>query len=110
MYAIVTCINGNFEIEAEGLNEQQAKVLYHQKCAAFWNASDVLLGQVSILNQQLQVVGGQLNIPVYSEENVKDVVGIARRAMSVAMSKLNDVVILDTAGRLHVDEELMQEL
>ena len=60
--------------------------------------------------KQLQVVGGQLNIPVYSEENVKDVVGIARRAMSNAISKLNDVVILDTAGRLHVDEELMQEL
>ena len=60
--------------------------------------------------KQLQVVGGQLNIPVYSEENVKDVVGIARRAMSTAMSKLNDVVILDTAGRLHVDEELMKEL
>ena len=60
--------------------------------------------------KQLQVVGGQLNIPVYSEENVKDVVGIARRAMSTAISKLNDVVILDTAGRLHVDEELMQEL
>lgn len=55
MYSIVTCINGNFKIEAEGLNEQQAKVLYHQKCAALWNASDVLLGQVSILNQQLQV-------------------------------------------------------
>ena len=60
--------------------------------------------------KQLQVVGGQLNIPVYSEENVKDVVGIARRAISNAISKLNDVVILDTAGRLHVDEELMQEL
>ena len=60
--------------------------------------------------KQLQVVGGQLNIPAYSEENVTDVVGIARRAMSTAMSKLNDVVILDTAGRLHVDEELMQEL
>ena len=60
--------------------------------------------------KQLQVVGGQLNIPVYSEENNKDVVGIARRAISAAISKLNDVVILDTAGRLHVDEELMQEL
>ena len=60
--------------------------------------------------KQLQVVGGQLNIPVYSEENNKDVVAIAKRAMSVAISKLNDVVILDTAGRLHVDEELMQEL
>ena len=60
--------------------------------------------------KQLQVVGAQLNIPVYANEQSKDVVHIAKQAMSVAMSKLNDVVILDTAGRLHIDEELMQEL
>ena len=60
--------------------------------------------------KQLQVVGSQLNIPVYSNETSKDVVHIAKQAMSVAMSKLNDVVILDTAGRLHIDDELMQEL
>ena len=60
--------------------------------------------------KQLQVVGAQLNIPVFANETSKDVVHIARQAMSVAMSKLNDVVILDTAGRLHIDEELMNEL
>lgn len=60
--------------------------------------------------KQLQVVGSQLNIPVYSEDNSKDVVGIAKRAMNTAISKLNDVVILDTAGRLQIDETLMQEL
>ena len=60
--------------------------------------------------KQLQVVGAQLNIPVYANETSKDVVHIARQAMNVAMSKMNDVVILDTAGRLHIDEELMQEL
>ena len=60
--------------------------------------------------KQLQVVGKQLNIPVYANETSKDVVHIARQAMSVAISKLNDVVILDTAGRLHIDEELMEEL
>ena len=60
--------------------------------------------------KQLQVVGGQLNIPVFANETSKDVVHIARQAMSVAISKLNDVVILDTAGRLHIDEELMNEL
>ncbi len=60
--------------------------------------------------QQLQVVGKQLNIPVYSNEESKDVVHIAKQAMSVAMSKLNDVIILDTAGRLHIDEALMDEL
>ena len=60
--------------------------------------------------KQLQVVGGQLNIPVFANENSKDVVKIARQGIDMAMSKLNDVVILDTAGRLHIDEELMEEL
>ena len=60
--------------------------------------------------KQLQVVGAQLNIPVYANETSKDVVHIAKQAMNVAISKLNDVVILDTAGRLHIDEELMNEL
>lgn len=60
--------------------------------------------------KQLQVVGNQLNIPVYSNESTKDVVQIAKQAYNIAISKLNDVIILDTAGRLHIDEELMQEL
>ena len=60
--------------------------------------------------KQLQVVGSQLNIPVFANENSKDVVHIAKQAMSVAYSKMNDVVILDTAGRLQIDEELMNEL
>ena len=60
--------------------------------------------------KQLQVVGSQLNIPVFANESTKDVALIARQAMSQAISKLNDVIILDTAGRLHIDEELMQEL
>ena len=60
--------------------------------------------------KQLQVVGAQLNIPVFANENSKDVPLIAKQAISQAISKLNDVIILDTAGRLHIDEELMQEL
>ena len=60
--------------------------------------------------KQLQVVGNSLNIPVYSNENTKNVVQIAKEAYNTAISKLNDVIILDTAGRLHIDEELMQEL
>ena len=56
------------------------------------------------------MVGNSLNIPVFANENSKDVVLIAKQAMNQAMSKLNDVVILDTAGRLHIDEELIQEL
>ena len=60
--------------------------------------------------KQLQVVGKQLNIPVFANEESKDVVHIAKQAMNVAISKLNDVVIIDTAGRLHIDEALMEEL
>ncbi len=60
--------------------------------------------------KQLQVVGKQLNIPVFANEESKDVVHIAKQAMNIAISKLNDVVIIDTAGRLHIDEELMKEL
>ena len=60
--------------------------------------------------KQLQVVGKQLNVPVYANEQTKDVVMIEKQAINVAISKLNDVIILDTAGRLHIDEELMQEL
>ena len=60
--------------------------------------------------KQLQVVGGQLNIPVYANENSKDVVHIAKQSVSVAISKLCDTIILDTAGRLHIDDSLMMEL
>ena len=60
--------------------------------------------------KQLQVVGSSLNIPVFANESSKDVVHIAKQAQSIAMSKMNDVIILDTAGRLHIDEALMEEL
>ncbi len=60
--------------------------------------------------KQLEVVGKQLDIPVYTNESTKDVNIIAKQAMNVAISKLNDVIIIDTAGRLQIDEALMQEL
>jgi len=60
--------------------------------------------------KQLQVVGGQLDIPVFAMEDTKDVVKIANEGIKTAKTKGNDVVIIDTAGRLHVDEELMDEL
>ena len=51
--------------------------------------------------KQLQVVGAQLNIPVFANETSKDVVHIARQAMSVAMSKLLSVLKLDRAGVIY---------
>lgn len=59
---------------------------------------------------QLEVLGRQLNIPVYSDRDNKDVVEITKAAFKEANSKLNDTIIIDTAGRLHIDETLMDEL
>lgn len=60
--------------------------------------------------EQLRVLGKELNIPVYFEDDSKDPVAIAERAVPYATSHLCDVVIVDTAGRLHIDEDLMGEL
>jgi len=60
--------------------------------------------------EQLKVVGEQIGVPVYSEPESKDVVSIANNAISEAKAKSYDVVIVDTAGRLAVDEEMMNEI
>ena len=60
--------------------------------------------------KQLQIVGSQLNIPVYAEEKSKNPVSIAKNAIEFAKKNGNDMVFIDTAGRLHVDEVLMKEL
>ena len=60
--------------------------------------------------EQLQTLGEQVGVPVYAEPGSTDVVGIARRALELAKSERDRVVIFDTAGRLQIDEELMDEL
>ena len=60
--------------------------------------------------KQLQVVGAQLDIPVFAEEGNQNPVEIATAAIKHAKEKGNDLVIIDTAGRLHINEELMEEL
>ncbi len=60
--------------------------------------------------KQLHVVGDQLEIPVFSMGDKHDPVNIAKEAMEHARKFNNDVVIIDTAGRLHIDEKLMDEL
>lgn len=59
---------------------------------------------------QLKVLGEQLNIPVYAEIDNKKPVQIAERGVAYAREHGHDVVIVDTAGRLAVDEEMMQEI
>ena len=60
--------------------------------------------------EQLRVLGEQVGVPVYIEEGAIDPVQVALNAIREAKSKAHDVVIVDTAGRLAIDEELMQQI
>jgi signal recognition particle subunit SRP54 len=60
--------------------------------------------------EQLDILGGQINVEVYSEPENKDVVTIAQNAVKEAKSKNKNVVIIDTAGRLAIDEVMMTEV
>ena len=59
---------------------------------------------------QLKVLGEQIGVPVYTEEGSKEPVQIAQNAIKVAREQGNDLVIIDTAGRLAVDQEMMNEI
>jgi signal recognition particle subunit SRP54 len=59
---------------------------------------------------QIETLGKQLNLPVYSVRDEKDVLTISRKARTAAQAQERDTLIFDTAGRLHIDEELVQEL
>jgi signal recognition particle subunit SRP54 len=60
--------------------------------------------------EQLKVIAGQVEVPVYTEDGSKDPVQIARNAVREAKKNGNDVVIIDTAGRLAIDEAMMDEI
>jgi signal recognition particle subunit SRP54 len=60
--------------------------------------------------EQLKVIGGQIEVPIYTEDGSVNPVQIAKNAVREAKMKGNDVVIIDTAGRLAVDEEMMNEI
>ena len=59
---------------------------------------------------QLKTLGAQINIPVFTIEDSKNPVDIAEKSIEFAKKNLNDIVIVDTAGRLHIDEEMMDEI
>ena len=60
--------------------------------------------------EQLKILGGQINVEVYNEPENKDAVAIAQNAIKEAKSKNKNVVIIDTAGRLAIDEVMMTEV
>jgi signal recognition particle subunit SRP54 len=59
---------------------------------------------------QLKVLGEQIGIPVYANLESKDPIGIAKEGIALAKQQNNNVVIIDTAGRLSIDEAMMQEI
>lgn len=67
MYSVVQCVNGSYSVVAEGLSESSAKINFWDRCIVLENAPDVLLGQIAILNQQLQIYGG------YTEQIIHEV-------------------------------------
>lgn len=60
--------------------------------------------------EQLKILASQIEVPVFSIEGEKDPVKVAKLSKAEAVSAHHDVLIVDTAGRLHIDEELMQQL
>lgn len=60
--------------------------------------------------EQLKQLGEKINVPVYLEEGAKDAVKVAKNAISYAKKNGIDTVIVDTAGRLQIDEDMMKEL
>ncbi len=59
---------------------------------------------------QLKVLGGQIKVPVYTEEGATNPSTIAENAINFAKANGHDVVIVDTAGRLAIDEQMMNEI
>ena len=59
---------------------------------------------------QLETLGRQVQVPVFALRGETDIIKIARQALTAAQTQGRDLVIFDTAGRLHIDEELVQEL
>ncbi len=60
--------------------------------------------------EQLRILGKQINVPVYSDDNEKDALKIAGEAVQYAKNNARDTLIIDTAGRLAIDEEMMNEV
>jgi signal recognition particle subunit SRP54 len=60
--------------------------------------------------EQLKVLGAQIEVPVYTEENSRNPIQIAQNAIQYARQRGHNTVIIDTAGRLAIDEEMMKEI
>ncbi len=84
-----------------------AKYLHQKKRSVLLTAADIYRPAAI---EQLRLLGEQINIPVFSIENEKDTIKIASDSISFAKENGLNTVIIDTAGRLHVDEQMMNEV
>ena len=98
-------------LQGSGKTTFSAKLAYHLKNK---RAKNVMLVAGDVYRpaaiSQLQTLGEQVSVPVYTEEGNRNPVQIAQNAIKEAKSKGVNVVIVDTAGRLAVDEEMMDEI
>lgn len=98
-------------LQGSGKTTFTGKLAHHLKTKRSKNpilvAADVY--RPAAINQ-LQVLGAQASVPVYTQEGSKDPVQIAKDAVKEAKRKGHDLVIIDTAGRLAVDEQMMDEI
>lgn len=98
-------------LQGSGKTTFSAKLAHHLKTKK--NKSVLLVAcdvyRPAAINQ-LKVLGEQIGVEVFAKEDSKDAVSIAQEAISYAKSKSIGVVIVDTAGRLAVDEEMMREI
>src|SRR3990170_5333393 len=60
--------------------------------------------------EQLKILGGELDLPVHDSNPETSPITLCRQALDAAQKRFCDTLLIDTAGRLHIDEELMQEL
>ena len=97
-------------LHGSGKTTTSAKLALHLKN----KGKKVLLAACDVYRpaaiDQLKVLGGEIGVPVYAEEGVGDVPGIALRALDRARSENADFLIVDTAGRLQIDDTMVQEL
>lgn len=68
-YSLITVVNGNFKVESEhGENRQGAFVAFHNICAAFWNAPDVITAMVKVVDENLDCVEKKMEYITHPQE------------------------------------------
>ncbi|MDN3507724.1 MAG: signal recognition particle protein [Simkaniaceae bacterium] len=97
-------------LQGAGKTTQCAKLANHLKKQGKTVAMIPCDRQRPAAIEQLKTLGSSIDIPVFDLEGVSDAVKVAKKGLKEAKEQSIDVVIFDTAGRLHIDEALMKEL